>query len=348
MTPPAYHLFVGVDVAAKTLTATWSRAGRAARPRPQTFDQSTAGYAALLQQLAPAGVPPAQTLVVLEASGSYWVALAVVLHQAGYAVSVINPAHAANFARSLPQRSKTDALDADMLCQFALERQPPVWTPPPTVYHELRQRLVARDGVMEMRQQARNQLHAVRQWPVLVASVVAQYEAIIADLDGRIQTLEDEIATNVHAGAWAASALLLATIPGVGLVTIAWLLVATLNFEACATPEAATAYAGLAPLAHQSGTSIRGRPRIGHGGHGRLRKALYMASLSATQHNPPVKAFYTRLRAAGKPMKVARCAAARKLLHIAWAVVRKQRPFDPTLGQPQPPITHAGRGHTPN
>jgi transposase len=347
MTPPAYQLFVGVDIAAKTFTATWTQDGRTARPRPQTFEQAAAGYAAFIQQLATTSVAPDQALIVLEASGSYWVALAVALHQAGYAVSVINPAHAANFVRSLPRRSKTDALDADMLCQFALERQPPVWTPPPTVYHELQQRLVARDGVMEMRQQARNQLHAVQQWPVQVTSVVDQYAAIIADLDARIQTLEDEIATNVQDGAWAASATLLATIPGLGLLTIAWLLVATLNFEACATPEAAAAYAGLAPLEHQSGTSVRGRPTIGPGGHGRLRKALYLATLSAARHNPPVKAFYNRLRAAGKPVKVARCAAARKLLHIAWAVVHTQRPFDPTLGQPKQLLAHTEAVHTP-
>ena len=67
---------------------------------------------------------------------------------------------------------------------------------------------------------------------------------------------------------------------------------------------------------------------MGHGGNSRLRTAVYLASLSATRYNPPIKVFYERLRAAGKPMKVARCAAARKLLHVAWAVVTKGQPFD--------------------
>jgi transposase len=78
---------------------------------------------------------------------------------------------------------------------------------------------------------------------------------------------------------------------------------------------------------------VRGRAQLGHGGNGRLRTALYLASLSATRYNPPIKDFYERLRAAGKPMKVARCAAARKLLHVAWAVVTKGQPFD--AGQAQ-------------
>ena len=79
----------------------------------------------------------------------------------------------------------------------------------------------------------------------------------------------------------------------------------------------------------KEGTSVWHRPSIGHTGNGRLRTAFYMATLSAAQHNPMIKAFYARLRAAGKLEKVARCAAARKLLHIAWAVVTKAQWFDP-------------------
>jgi transposase len=274
-------------------------------------------------------VPPAATLVVLEATGSYWISLAVTLHQAGYAVSVVNPAHAHAFAHSLPRRAKTDALDAQLLAQFASERQPPRWTPPEQVYHELRQRLLVRDGLLTMRQQARNQRHALAQWPVHIAAALETLDAVIADLDDRIATLEDELATVLRDGAWAESAALLSTITGIGLVTSAWLLVATLNFSACASAEGAAAYAGLAPLAHQSGSSVRGRAAIGHGGHARLRTALYLATLTAARFNPVIRAQYERLRAAGKPAKVARCAAARKLLHLAYAVVTKKRAFDP-------------------
>lgn len=106
---------------------------------------------AFQQQLPATGAAPDATLVVLEATGSYWAALAVSLHQAGYAVAVVNPAQVHNYAKSLPRRSKTDALDAQLLALFAAERHPTPWTPPPTVYHELRQRLVARDGLLAMR-----------------------------------------------------------------------------------------------------------------------------------------------------------------------------------------------------
>ncbi len=100
--------------------------------------------------------------------------------------------------------------------------------------------------------------------------------------------------------------------------------------------EELTAYAGLAPHPYQSGTSVHGRACIGHTGNAALRTAVYLATLSAAQYNPAIKAFYDRLRTAGKPMKVARCAAARKLLHLAFAVVKNEEDYDPLhAAQPQ-------------
>ena len=323
---PAYRCFVGVDIAATSFSALWRTEGQPAS-RATTFAQTPTGFAAFQQQLQATLVAPAQTLIVLEATGSYWITLAVTLHQAGYAVAVVNPAQLHNYAHSLPRRGKTDALDAEVCLRFAAERQPPPWTPPPAVYHELHQRLVTRDGLLTMRQQARKQRHALEQWPVRVSSVLRQLDGVIAECDQHIATLEREIAEVLADGAWATSAALLRTIPGIGVITAAWLLVETLNFQLCPSPEQATAYAGLTPLPRESGTSVRRRAHLGHGGNRRLRTALYLATLAATQYNPVIQPFYARLRAAGKPMKVARCAAARKLLHVAWAVVTKGQPF---------------------
>lgn len=331
---PTYRCFVGIDIAAASFTAIWTTDGKML-PRAVTFSQTPTGFAALQQQLQATGATPAETLVVLEATGSYWVALAVTFHEAGYGVAVLNPAQLHNYAQSLPRRGKTDALDAQVFVRFAAERKPAPWTPPPAVYHELRQRLVARDGLVSMRQQARNQRHALEQWPVVVGSVLTHLDGVIAEVEQHLASLEKEIAEVLADGSWTSSAVLLNTIPGIGLITSAWLLVSTLNFSLCATPEQAAAYAGLVPLQRESGTSVRGRAQLGHGGNGRLRTAVYLASLSATRYNPPIKTFYERLRATGKPMKVARCAAARKLLHVAWAVVTKGQPFDPAHAQPR-------------
>jgi transposase len=276
---------------------------------------------------------PAATIIVLEATSTYWIRLAVTLHQAGYTIAVVNPKLLHNYAKSLPRRSKTDSLDAQVAVRFAMERPLPAWTPPPDSYHELRQRLMARDALLEMRQQARNQRHALRQWPVVIASVEERFADMIAALDEQVAALDQEIAACLRVGAWAASATLLLSIPGIGIQCAAWLLVTTLNFTLSESPEALTAYAGLSPLQHESGTSVRKGAHIGRGGNGRLRKALYMATLTAARYNPPIQALYTRLRERGKAMKVARCAAARKLIHVAWAVVKHGRPFDPNWQQ---------------
>ena len=159
-------------------------------------------------------------------------------------------------------------------------------------------------------------------------------ENLLATFASQLTEVESEITTALsHDSAWAAAATRLQSIKGVGWVTAAWTLVTTLNFTSCDTVDALTAYAGLAPMPRQSGASVWHRPAIGHTGNGRLRTAFYMATLSAARHNPVIKAFYTRLREAGKPEKVARCASARKLLHIAWAVVKKGQRFDPYYAQ---------------
>lgn len=155
-----YRCFVGIDIAAASFTANWATDGKAIDGKLQaktvTFSQSTSGFSALQQQLQATCVAAAQTLVVMEATGSYWIALAVTLHQAGYVVAVLNPAQLHNYVQSLPRRSKTDVLDARVLVRFAAERKPAPWTPPRAVYHELRQRLVARDGLLSMRQPGGN------------------------------------------------------------------------------------------------------------------------------------------------------------------------------------------------
>ena len=328
-----YRVYVGVDIAAETFTAAWLVPG--GKPAtPFTSEQTPAGFAALQHRLQDTGSPPATTLVVLEATGNYWVALAVALHEAGYRVAVVNPRQARHCAKAQLRRAKTDALDARDLAQLAAALQPAPWAPPPAVYHEVRQRLVARDGLLAMRTQARNQRHALLQWPVVVAAVRQHLDELIADLDRRVAALAAEIGAVLAASVWAESLACLTSAPGIGLVTASWLLVGTLHFALCAGPEALTAYAGLAPVPRESGRSGRGKPRIGHDGHGRLRTAFSMATRSAARYNPAIKAFYRRLRAAGKPPKVARCAAARKLLHQTWALGSTLPRFDPEHHQP--------------
>ncbi len=296
---PLYRLWCGLDVAAKTFTASWTT-DRTHYVAPVTLPQTADGIATLHQHLQATGIPAAETLIVLEATGSYWIGLAVQFHAAGFVVSVVNPKQAYYWAQSLPRRGKTDALDARMLTQYAWERQPRAWSPPPAMYHELRQRLTAREALAGLRQQARNQAYALRQWPVVVAAALQAIEQVIAELDTQIAELDAAIVQVLRDGAWAASAELMQTIIGIGPLTTAWVLVLTVNFTLCPSAAAAANYAGLIPLPRESGTSVRGRARLGHDGNARLRTALYRATVNAARFNPIIKRFYERLRAAGK------------------------------------------------
>jgi transposase len=337
----AYQLFVGIDIAAMTATASWQ--APAQKPgKPITIEQTPEGFSSLHQRLLRTGVTPAQIAVVMEATGIYWLALATFFTRLGYAVSVVNPAQAHHFAKALLKRAKTDAIDAQTLTQLAALLHPALWTPPPAIYEELEQRLTQRDTLLVMRGQVRNQLHALDHNPVVVASVRQRMQALDQTIVDQITQIEMELAVLVSPNeqedpenegavdqAWLRTVRKLQTIPGIGLVTALWIVVATMNFTLCSSTEQATAYAGLAPMSRESGTSVHKRPCIGHTGHGRLRTALYLATLSAARYNPVIRPFYDRLRAAGKPAKVARCAAARKLLHLAFAVGTHLEDFDP-------------------
>ena len=313
---------------------------------PVAHPQTPRGYAALQRQLAATGILPAATLVVLEATGSCWAALAVTLHAAGYAVSVINPLQAHHFAKAQLRRAKTDPLDARNLAQLAAALQPAVWTPPPTVYHDTAQRapgqrLTARDALVAMRQQTRNQRHALVRWPVVVPSVRDHLDDVIAMLDTRIADLEAEIAAVLAASDRAESpgalwAACLTSAPGIAGAL--W---------ADDGGVAAGGRDGPHPVRHARGGDGRAPP--GQDGTGtdapllRHERAGIRTDRSwrtrATAHRlvhgdtgggptrPAIKASYARLRATGKPSKVARRAAARKLLHLAWAPVTKQQRY---------------------
>lgn len=333
-----YLHFVGIDIAAATFTAAWLVKGVW---HHATFEQRRTDYGRLVHQLRQIA-PAEQTLIVMEATGSYWLALAWFLHEANFAVSVINPSQAKLFARLEMQHAKTDRIDAQLLAEFARQRQPARWTPPPAIAEQLQQRLTRRDDVLGIKTQEMNRLHALRQNPHADTSILERLEHHIAYLQAEVDILDHELA-DLLAGdhAWAVAAQRLRTIPGIGLIAAAWILAATHCFAYCDTPEQAAAFAGLVPYRRESGSSRRGHRPVGRGGHAALRKTLYMATLAAARHNPCVKPLYDRLVARGKPNQVARVASARKLMHIAWAVVVKERDFDPSFA-PQPDFLAVG------
>lgn len=333
-----YQLFVGIDIALKTFCAAILIPGGKAKSEPKPFNQTEESYQKLANILLESQLLPEQILIVLEATSTYWIKLALAFYQKGFAVSVINPSQAHNYAKARLKLAKTDALDAQGLAYMAQALHPELvrWTPPPEIYHEFQQRLDQRHNLMEMRKAVSNQLHALTAGGTVIAKVKERMESLLATFDKQLEQLEAEIKELLQKeDAWVSSIILLQSIKGIGLWTALWLVTTSLNFTACEKPESLARYIGVAPLDYSSGTSIKGRSWIGPTGIPELRSMLYMASMSAKTHNPMLKSFYERLVAQGKPKKVALIAVGRKLVHIAFAVAKSGEEFDPFY-QPKP------------
>ncbi|GAB5492116.1 MAG: IS110-like element IS621 family transposase [Phototrophicaceae bacterium] len=328
MNDAAYTCFVGIDIAADTFSMAW-RTADATCKKAMTCKQTPSGFRALVRNLPKSHVVE-HTLILMEATSTYWIPLATHLYDLGYAVCVVNPLRAHGFARTMLQRSKTDTIDARMLAQMAEKFRFDLWSPPPQIYEELRQRLDQRAHLVHIRTQEKNRLHALKRRQPAISAVLKRTKDFITYLDKQIAEIDKEIKQVLHTDeAWATSATCLMSIPGIGKTLTAMLLVTTLNFTTCTSAKQLVSYAGLAPREFQSGKSIHRRPYIGHAGNTNLRRMLYMGAMSAIRHNMPLKAFYERLLANGKHKKVALCAVARKLLCMAFGVVKHQTNFDP-------------------
>jgi len=316
---------LGIDIAkAKFAIALLTADGKV---RHKTCANTPTGFADLAAWLRRQHI----TIVhaCLEATGTYGEALATWLHDAGHVVSVVNPAIIHAYARTQLARSKTDRIDAELIARFTATQGPPVWTPPVPEIRQL-QALVRRlDALQGMRTQELNRLAA----GVTVADVRASIEAVVANLDAQIAHVQQLIRDHLDRHPdLRAQRELLTTIPGIGEATAA-VLIAELFDKRYASARQAAAFAGLVPRIVESGT-LRGRSRLSKIGPGRLRKALYMPAVAALRWNPTIRAVRARLHAAGKPPMVIIGAAMRKLIHLAYGVLKSGKAYEPTCAHP--------------
>lgn len=316
---------LGIDIAkAKFVVALLTAEGKV---RHKTCANTAAGFRDLAAWLQRQQVSTVHAC--LEATGTYGDALATWLHDAGHVVSVMNPAIIHAFARTQLARSKTDRVDAELIARFTATQRPPAWTPPAPEIRAL-QALVRRlDALHGMRTQELNRLAA----GVSVTEVRASIAAVVAHLDAQIAQVQQLIRDQLdrHPGLRAQRELL-TTIPGIGEATAA-VLIAELFDKPYASARHAAAFAGLVPRIVESGT-LRGRSRLSKIGPGRLRKALYLPAVAALRCNPTIGAVRTRLQAAGKPPMVIIGAAMRKLIHLAFGVLKSGKAYQPTCAHP--------------
>jgi len=307
------EVYVGIDVCKDWLDIYLHPLGRQLR-----VANSKTGLRALKRQLADVTV----ALIVMEATGPYHRQAHRTLHAAGLAVCVINPLRARLFAEAAGALAKTDAIDARILAILGQSLLPEP-TPPASESLQALQELIHARAAATAEATALTNRSKASHTAFLKTELKRRTKAI----EGHVARLEAEIVQRIKADpALARRYAILLSIPGIGKVAAATMLVDLAELGRC-SGKAAAALAGLAPIARDSGETAG--PRHIKGGRARVRTALYMAAVAAARCNPDLAAFYKRLRAAGKKAKVALTAVMRKLVTLANTLVKEDRPWKP-------------------
>lgn len=303
--------FVGIDVSKDRLDVHVCPSGQAFTAR--RHDQGVKQLVDDLRRLAP-------TLIVMEATGGFEIAVAAALASAALPLAVVNPRQIRDFARATGRLAKTDVLDAQVIALFAERIRPEPRTLADADSQSLAELIARRRQVVEMLGMEANRLHQARNPRVqrMLKASLKTLQAQLAELD---RDIDDSIK---RAPIWRAADDLLRSVPGVGEVT-AHTLIADLPELGQLDRRRLAALVGVAPINRDSG-QMRGRRTIA-GGRTDVRNALYMATLAATRWNPVISKHYQSLVERGRPKKVALIACMRRLLGILNAIMRTKIPW---------------------
>jgi transposase len=313
---------LGIDIAKLKFNACLIRPE--GRLKHKVFPNDAHGFEQLSTWLVKQGVTEAHAC--LEATGTYSDSLATYLHAQGHTVSVVNPAAIKAYARSVLSRTKTDRADASLIAQFCAERRPAAWVPPALELREL-QALVRRlESLIEMRTTEENRLSS----GIAVEAVRESVEELLAHLSEQIKRTQKLIGDHIDRHPdLKRQRELLDTIPGIAETTAAVLLAEVPDIKQYKSARQVAAFAGVVPRERQSGSSVRGRVRLSKIGNSRLRKALYFPAITAIRCSPFFQQWAEGLRQRGKSKMAVIGAVMRKLVHLAYGVLKTGKPFDP-------------------
>lgn len=264
--------------------------------------------------------------ICMEATGVYWEEVAQFLASRAFKVSVVNPVQIKAYGISRLTRSKTDTIDAKLIADFCAERQPALWQARSEQEIILRALVLRLEALQTMRIQESNRLEVARD------AVYDNIQTHLDWLDEQIKQLINSINKHIdqHPNLKQQRDLL-DSIPGIGERTTAVILAFYADTSRFDNSRQAAAFAGLDPRQYQSGSSVKGKPRISKVGHAFLRKALYMPAMVTLYKTTWGKQFRERLALAGKPPKLIIIAMMRKLIHVAFGVLKSEKIFDSSL-----------------
>jgi len=310
-------IYIGIDCAKLTFEV--------ALPGAKNYqvvklDNTQEGFMALFSRLPPG------SHCVMEATGPYYCRLASFLHEKQVPVSVVNPLVIKRFSQMRLVRAKTDKADAVLIAQYGELQKPPLWRPAPELLSEAAQEMALVEQLIKQRTALTNQQQAFEQLPHQSTKAQAALTTLLEELNRQIDYLEESVYQKIkdHDDKLLDN---LKSIPGIGPKTATVLILLAKGLLTFDNHRQLISYVGLAPRVYQSGTSVKGKGHICKMGTARIRALLYMCALKAKSCNPACKALFERLRAKGKPFKVALIAVANKLLKQVFAIAKSGKAF---------------------
>jgi transposase len=317
---------LGIDIAKAKFDVRLLRPDH--EPEVAVFENTHQGFEQCHRFMKQRQAYPAQ--VCMEATGVYYEELAHFLHDKGYAVSVVNPLQIKAYAHSQLRRNKTDQLEAAVLADFCRRQTPPLWTPPDPAWYELRSLVRHLEDLEADRQRQRNRRAALSQAAHPSSTVLKQLQQQIDFLSQQIETTKQQIQRHIDQHPDLKQQRdLLDSIKGIGKLTASKLLAEYRDMRAFDNVGQVVAFAGLNPKQHPSGSSVHGKSGISKMGHASIRAALYMPAVNAKRFNPLLRPLVERLRQRGASEMEIVVAVMRKLLHLAFGVLKSGQPFDP-------------------
>jgi transposase len=312
----------GIDISKETFDVSWKENGKT---KPAIFNNDEKGFKQFLKVLEDGDH------CVMEASGPYYLKLAMFLHGKGIKVSVVNPLSVRRFCQMQLVRTKTDKKDAAMIAAYGQMVSPPAWQPEESHIMEMRSLLTTLEGYEKQASMLLNQLEAERQLPVKNKKACQSKHRLLRMVEKEIELLNGELQM-LGRKYFGETMEKLQTIPGIGPKTSIMLVVLTGNFQRFDDARKLSAYIGMCPRIYQSGTSVNGKGHICKTGNARARKMLYLCTWTAQKCNAHCKELKERLEQKGKPARVIKIAMANKLLRIAFAVAKSKTAYDKNIG----------------
>ena len=335
----SYSHYVGIDCSKDSFAAAIFTGMKAPFEIKEKVANSTSGFVSFTRWLNKRQAQVDTTRICIEATGVYSEALCYYLTSAGYHVTLASPQ---KVKRAFEQTHKSDPVDAKQIAEYAYRFNDKLedWQPRSDILEEINNLLFVREQLVKQKTALKNTQHALKRKRVQARLANKVCRENIARLDDQIKELETEMQNQINTDSNFAHIVdLLDAVPGIGLLLALNLLVETNAFTNIASYATLAAYIGVCPLMHQSGSSIRKKSKSRGRGPERIRKLLHLAARSLCGSKPKYKAYKLRKQQQGKIPKVVFNNVGNKILRIACAVIKEQKPFDPNYVSINPRLT---------